>query len=99
VLAFVLDMAGSEGRDPLEDYRQLRKEVSLYSEELAGRPHLIVANKMDLPEAEAHCQNMRAQSRVPCVAISVTDKSGLEEARSRMKELLDSEIDDYTESK
>ena len=86
----MLDIAGSEGRDPLEDYRQLRKEVSLYSEELSSRPHLIIANKMDLPEAEEHCARLKNQSRVPLAPISVTDKSGLAKARAHMRELLES---------
>jgi GTP-binding protein len=51
MLLFVIDMAGSEGRDPQDDYAQLRKEVSLYQKELGERPYLIIANKMDLPEA------------------------------------------------
>ena len=51
-LLFVIDMAGVDGRNPVDDYRNLKKELKLYSAELARRPSMIVANKMDLPEAD-----------------------------------------------
>lgn len=51
LLIFVLDMGGMDGRDPLQDYHSLREELKLYNEDLAHRPALIVANKMDLPDA------------------------------------------------
>ena len=53
-LLMVLDMAGSEGRNPLDDLNALRKELELYNPELAQRPWCIIANKMDMPEAEAN---------------------------------------------
>lgn len=52
ILVFVLDMAGVDGRHPVEDYRSLRRELALYREELLERPYLVVANKMDLPESK-----------------------------------------------
>ena len=53
-MLMVLDMAGSEGRDPMDDFKALRKELELYNPELIDRPWCIVANKMDMPEAEAN---------------------------------------------
>ena len=51
VLIFVLDTAGVDGRTPWDDYANLKKELALYKEELAQRPALIVANKMDVESA------------------------------------------------
>ena len=51
LLLFVLDMAGSEGRNPIEDLQHLRREIDLYDARLSLRPWWMVANKMDLPEA------------------------------------------------
>ncbi len=51
LLLFVLDMAGSEGRNPIEDLQHLRREIDLYDPRLSLRPWWVVANKMDLPEA------------------------------------------------
>lgn len=47
----VLDVSGLEGRDPLEDYYTINAELAAYSEQIAKRPQIIAANKMDLPEA------------------------------------------------
>ena len=48
MLVHVLDISGSEGRDPFEDYCQIRSELMRYSDKLAELPELIVANKMDI---------------------------------------------------
>ncbi len=62
VLVYVLDMGGVDGRDPLEDYENLRKELELYKEGLAGRPSLIVANKMDIDGA---AENLKRLQEMP----------------------------------
>lgn len=51
-LFYVLDMGASEGREPIDDYQSLRKELRLYDPTLAAKPACIIANKMDLPDAE-----------------------------------------------
>ena len=67
VLVFVIDVAGSEGRNPMEDLQNLRREIDLYDPTLSSRPWLVVANKMDLPDAE---ENLRAmQKRFPRIKI------------------------------
>src|SRR5690606_13420117 len=52
VIVHVIDMSGSEGRDPYEDWNKINAELVLYNQKLADRPQLIVANKMDMPDAE-----------------------------------------------
>lgn len=51
LLAFVVDAAGSEGRDPVSDIQNLRRELDLYDSTLSQRPWVILANKVDLAEA------------------------------------------------
>ena len=63
LLLFVLDMAGSEGREPMEDFRTLRRELKLYDPRLAARRFAVVANKMDLPEAAANLRRFKAKFR------------------------------------
>jgi len=48
----VLDTAGTEGRDPLDDFETINRELALHDPALASRPQLVVCNKMDLPEAK-----------------------------------------------
>lgn len=63
VLVFVVDIAGSEGRNPVEDLQNLRREMDLYDPSLSSRSWFIVANKMDLPGAK---ENLKAlQDRFP----------------------------------
>jgi GTPase len=59
VLIFVVDAGGSEGRNPVEDLRNLRREIDLYDPILSSRPWFIVANKMDLPDANHNLKALR----------------------------------------
>ena len=59
LLVFVLDTAGSEGRNPIEDLGSLRRELDLYDPSLSLRPWMIVANKMDLPAAAQNLSIIR----------------------------------------
>lgn len=51
ILAHVIDMGAEENRNPIEDYRIIRNEIENYSEKLASKKEIIIANKMDLPNA------------------------------------------------
>lgn len=52
LLVHVIDVAGTEGRDPLEDFRIINNELERYSPELARRPQVVAANKMDVAGAQ-----------------------------------------------
>ena len=70
VLIFVVDVAGSEGRNPVEDLQNLRQEIDLYDPTLSSRAWFVVANKMDLPGAK---ENLKAlQKRFPKLQILPT---------------------------
>ena len=58
-LAHVLDMSGSEGRDPIEDFDLIQEELLEYHPELPKRLRVIVANKMDLPGAAENLERFR----------------------------------------
>jgi GTP-binding protein len=70
ILVFVIDVAGSEGRNPVEDLRNLRREIDLYDPALSSRPWLVVANKMDLPDAKKNLEAV--QERFPKTKIIPT---------------------------
>lgn len=69
LLLMVLDMGGTEGRDPLSDFEALRDELRLYKPELAKRPFRVVANKMDEPGAEAHLARFREETGLEVVPV------------------------------
>jgi GTP-binding protein len=87
LLLFVLDMAGSEGRNPIEDLQHLRREIDLYDLQLSQRPWRVVANKMDLPEAE---ENLRAfRKRFPdreVVPVSAKERAGIEILKGKLED-------------
>ncbi len=85
VLLFVIDMSGQEGRDPRDDYAQLRKEVSLYQKELGERAFLIIANKMDLPESAENLKKFKRRVKREIIPISGDDDEGLEQLKAVFK--------------
>ena len=89
ILLFILDIAGSEGRHPIEDLQSLRREIDLYDPRLSARPWYVVANKMDLPGA---AENLRAlEQRFPdleIAAISAERSDGIAELRARLERWL-----------
>ena len=90
LLLFVLDMAGSEGRNPIADLESLRREIHLYAPPLSERPWFVVANKMDLPEAEENLRDFK--KRFPqrtIVVISAKEGRGINELKRLLKEWMD----------
>ncbi|WHX99463.1 GTPase ObgE [Neobacillus sp. DY30] len=81
VIVHVIDMAAMEGRDPYEDYLTINKELEEYNLRLTERPQIIVANKMDMPEAEENLQRFkdRLQEDFPIFPISAISRKGLRE--------------------
>ncbi len=92
MLVHVLDTAGSEGRDPVEDFALIMNELKSYSEKLAGKPMIVAANKTDLPDAEENLERIRAIDGVEAVyPISAATLSGIDTLKyaiyERLKEI------------
>ena len=78
ILVHVIDMSGSEGRDPIDDYNQICEELDLYSEELLQKHRILVANKMDLPDAKKNLTRFKRKVTKDIIAISAQEKEGLD---------------------
>lgn len=90
IFLFVVDVAGSEGRNPIEDIQQLRKELDLYDPLLSQRPWFIVANKMDLPGAEENLKALRKKfPKIDIVSISAAKGEGIEELKQKLAKWLE----------
>ena len=63
VLVILLDMAGTDGRQPSDDYRQLLQELGLYNPSMIEKPRIVVANKMDEPAAEENLKKFKRKIR------------------------------------
>jgi len=85
-LAFVVDMAGVDGREPWDDYRSLCEELYLFKEELKDRPYMVIANKMDLPESEDNYKKFVKEIDEKPYKISALDAEGVAEVKVAMYE-------------
>jgi len=88
VLVFVLDMAGVDGRNPWDDYRVLQRELELRDPALLERPRILVANKMDLPEARANLKEFRKEIGEKPLEVSTVDATGLDTLTNRLFRLI-----------
>jgi GTP-binding protein len=83
-LVHLLDLDPDTGRDPVEDWRTIQAELETYSPELAGRPQLIAANKIDLPGALPRLARIRAFGRrrgLAVVPVAARTGQGLDALR------------------
>ncbi|MEY4940881.1 MAG: hypothetical protein RIQ93_2616 [Verrucomicrobiota bacterium] len=86
LLIFLIDMAGTDARDPRDDYKHLLNELKLYDPSLLEKPRLVVANKMDIPEAAALLAKFRRRYKtVDVLETSCLSGQGLDRMK---KELL-----------
>ena len=89
VLLFVVDVAGSEGRNPIEDLQNLRREIALYDPILSERPWFAVANKMDLPGADENLLALQKRfSAVELAPISAATDEGLDAFKTKLEQWL-----------
>lgn len=94
VIVHVVDMSGSEGRDPYEDWLKINEELKLYNVKLEQRPQLVVANKMDIPESEENLQEFRRQLEekhgiTQVIPISAASRQGVRELIYKIADTLD----------
>ena len=88
VIVHIIDMSGSEGRDPIEDYHAIRKELGQYREDLLKRPEIIVANKMDLPGADENLKKFKKEISKNVIAISAVIRNNLQELLYKIADTL-----------
>lgn len=90
VLIYVLDMAGVDQRDPLDDFTNLKKELEAYMKGITKRPSIIIANKMDIPEAEENLKRLRKKVRkIEIFPISASEGYGMEDFNELLLAVLD----------
>ena len=91
VIIHVLDMGSFEGRNPIEDYKNIRKELEKYDEKLAKKPEIIIANKMDLPNAIENLNKFKKKYKdKEILETSALNNIGLDKMIIRIANLLDS---------
>lgn len=90
MLVLLLDMAGTDGRAPWDDYKQLLTELELYDPALVEKPRLVVANKMDEPSAEANLKAFKRRvKKTTVLPISAAFDQGMEQFRAQVRTAVD----------
>lgn len=95
VIIHVVDIAGTEGRDPFEDWQKINDEIRLYNPALMERPQIVAANKIDMPEAADNLAVFREKLKevrpdIEVVPISSLTREGIQELLYRTSGLLES---------
>lgn len=91
LLLHVLDVSGSEGRNPVDDFNIINKELKKYSEKLSQRKQIIVANKIDAMQDETLLQQvekMAKEKNIEVFKVSAATNTGLKELFKRVAEVL-----------
>lgn len=91
VIVHVIDMSGMEGRDPYDDYVKINEELRQYDLRLTERPQIVVANKMDMPEAEENLQAFKEKvgEEVKVFPVSAVSHQGLKPLLFEIANLLE----------
>ena len=89
ILAHVIDMGSSEGRDPIEDYKVIRKEIEEYNGSLKKKQEIIIANKMDLDSAQDNLEKFKkAYPNLEVIEISCMNNTGIDDLINILNEKL-----------
>ena len=90
ILVLLLDMAGTDGRKPWDDYKQLLKELELYDPALLEKDRLVVANKMDEAVSEKNLKSFKTKfKKIKVVEISAAFDQGLEEFKQTIRKAVE----------
>jgi GTPase len=86
ILVLLLDMAGTDGRAPWDDHKNLLRELDLYDPALLDRPRLVVANKMDEPTAGENLKKFKRRVRkTPVLPIAAAFDEGTEQLKQTIR--------------
>lgn len=91
LLVHIVDISGQEGRDPIEDFHRINKELELYNEKLASRDQIVIANKIDLPNTEENYKIFKEKIEkmgYEVYSISAATQKGIKELIYRIGEKL-----------
>ncbi len=88
IIAHVIDMSASEGRDPYEDYQVIRKELNEFSPKLLNKKEIIIANKMDLPQSKENLEIFKQKIDKEVYEISALNNQNLDILINKLSELV-----------
>ena len=97
VIIHIVDASGIEGRDPVEDYYKINRELKIYSEKIARRPQILAANKMDLPGAAENFERLKELAEkegIRIFPISAVTRQGTQDLINHVAKVLDEYVEE-----
>ena len=94
IIAHVIDISGSEGRDPYDDYLVINKELQEFNPKLLEKPRIIIANKMDIDGSLDNLREFKSKVSEEVISISALNKDNLEELIDKLNVLVEETEDD-----
>ena len=88
IIAHVIDMSGSEGRDPYEDYLVIRNELKEFSDKLMNKEEIIIANKMDIEGSKENLEVFKTKVDKKIFEISASNNIGLDKVIDELETLV-----------
>ena len=89
VIAHVIDMGATEGRDPYEDYVTINNELKAFNPKILEKPQIIIANKMDMPDALSNLEIFKSKVNDKIYPIKAITNDGLKEVIEELANMLD----------
>ena len=90
VIAHVIDMGASEGRNPYEDFLLINKELESFNKKLMQKPMIVIANKMDMPESHKNLEEFKKKVNLDIYEITALKNEGLDSVLIKLADLVDS---------
>lgn len=101
VIAHIVDMSGIEGRNPYDDFKTINNELAKFSDKLAKKPMIVIANKMDMPNSDVNLQEFLEKTSVKVYPMSAINSEGLDEILRALADEVDKAVAEplYEETK
>ena len=102
LILHMVDASGIEGRDPVEDFFAINRELEKYSEKLSERTQILVANKIDLPSADENLPRLKKlaeEQNLKYFEISAATRAGVDDLKNYISEWLDQYVEIPDEEK
>lgn len=89
VIAHVIDIGATEGRDPYEDYLIINNELKQFNPNILDKPQIIIANKMDMPSSLSNLEKFKNKVNVDIYPVEAINGNGLKEVVLALAKMLE----------
>ncbi len=89
VIAHIIDMSSFEGRDPVDDYNVINKELENFNKKLLEKPQIVIANKMDQESSKENLKKFKEKVNCEVYPISAVTGEGIDKVLIRLADMLD----------